>query len=239
MLEAPRPAGHVTGKGCPTTDPSTRRQALDQPGAGQQRQRLDAENAPCEAFPAALASGTAGTRERKAENCSHGSACVRSDEGPSGTTLGTAGRIAGTTVLPRLAQGVGHRLTHQGAGPRPRPVRHRPASSASASTQKTHLAKPSRLLWHREHGNERPKIVRIGPHASDPTKGHREQHWEQSAGSREQPSSRCWRWAPATACSTRRQALDLDQLGAGRQQRQRLDVPAAGPAGPVAQPQPG
>jgi hypothetical protein len=28
------------------------------------------------------------------------------------------------------------------------------------------------------------------------------------------------------------QALDLDQLGAGRQQRQRLDVPTAGPAGP-------
>ncbi|NRT55183.1 hypothetical protein [Sphaerotilus uruguayifluvii] len=39
--------------------------------------------------------------------------------------------------------------------------------------------------------------------------------------------------------STRRQALDLDQPGTGRQQRQRLDVPTAGPAGPVARPQPG
>jgi len=135
MLEAPRPAGHVTGKGCPTTDPSTRRQALDldQPGAGP---ASSASTSTCrrvrESFPGQKQPGAPGATGTGVRICSPSPVVVLCCDRMTGTAPGAAPEVPGTDRTrpdqcpcgPLLALGAGHQ--HQEAGPRPRSARRRP-----------------------------------------------------------------------------------------------------------------
>ena len=137
----------------------------------------------------------------------------------------------------------------------------RPA--APAPRREEHHAKPFRVLSQREQrerGNRGPKIVRMGPHAFT-TIGNSHGNNRQGSGnsSTRRPALDPLGTCPASNGSTSgrarwRSAARLTGSAAApatsspagtpstgsapvRQQRQRLDVPTVGPAGPVVRPQ--
>ena len=204
MREAPAPAGHVTGKGCPATAPGTRRAgprprpARHRPG--RQRPHLDAKNT---------------TRSLSGCFCS----------GNSGNT-GTAVRMSASAFAsvhphreqPREQPPGQREQQRQEAGPRP--ARHRPGRQRQHLDAKNTPAKPFRVLSQREqreHGNSSP-------------------HECVTVRKRSTPSGTA---AGTTARAAGTAAPGGQALDPPGRQRQRLDVPTAGPAGPVAQPQPG